>query len=91
MFGAVADELGFEIIGNRSEFPDCEARRKENADRDRYKKCLIEYEFSSLDYKKHKHPTVGCDLVVCWLHNWSECPIEVLSLEKEIKKLDGWK
>ena len=91
MFGAVADELGFEIIGNRSAFPDCEARRKENADRDRYKKCLIEYEFSSLDYKKHNHPTVGCDLIVCWLHNWKECPIEVLSLEEEIKKLEGWK
>jgi hypothetical protein len=28
MFGAIADELGFEIIGNRSSFPDCEARKK---------------------------------------------------------------
>lgn len=91
MFGAIAQELGFEILGNRSEFPDCEARRKVKADRERYEKCLIEYEFDSSDYKKHKHPVTGCDLVVCWKHNWQECPIKVLSLEEEIKRLDGWK
>ena len=91
MFGAVAHELGFEIIGNRSAFPDCEARRKIKADREHYERCLIEYEFSSSDYKKHKHPLDGCDLIVCWQHNWKECPIEVLELEDEIKKLDGWR
>lgn len=91
MFGAIAHELGFEIIGNRSAFPDCEARRKVDAVRERWEQCLIEYEFSSSDYRKHKHPTTGCDLIVCWMHNWKECPIEVLSLEEEIKNLDGWK
>ncbi len=91
MFGAIAHDLGFEIIGNRSEFPDCKARRKVKADRERFEDCLIEYEFSSLDYKKHKHPTVGCDLIVCWRHNWQECPIEVFSLEDAIKELNGWK
>lgn len=91
MFGAIACELGFEIVGNRSAFPDCEARRKVDAVRERWEPCLIEYEFSSMDYKKHKHPTTGCDLIVCWKHNWNECPIEVLALEEEIKKLDGWK
>lgn len=92
MFGAVAAELGFEIIGNRSAFPDCEARRKVvDAARERWEKCLIEYEFSSSDYKKHKHSTVGCDLIVCWQHNWQECPIEVLVLEDAIKKLDGYR
>lgn len=91
MFCAIAHDLGFEIIGNRSEFPDCEARRKVKADRERWEKCLIEYEFSSRDYKKHKHPIVGCDLIVCWQHNWDDCPIEVLVLENAIKKLDGWR
>lgn len=91
MFGAVAAELGFEIIGNRSAFPDCEARRKVAAVRERWEKCLIEYEFSSSDYKNHKHPLEGCDLIVCWQHNWSDCPIEVLVLEEAIRELDGWK
>lgn len=82
---------GSKIIGNRSAFPDCEARRRVKAARERYEKCLIEYEFSSKDYKKHKHPTEGCDLIVCWKHNWPECPVEVLELSKEIRKLDGWR
>ena len=91
MFGSVAQELGFEIIGNRSAFPDCEARRKLQTQRERYEKCLIEYEFSSGDYKKHRHTDVGCDLIVCWQHNWLECPIEVLELESAIRKLQGWR
>jgi hypothetical protein len=91
MFGAIAGELGFEIIGNRSSFPDCEARKKVKADRERWEKCLIEYEFSSQDYRKHKHPLDGCDLIVCWRHDWSDCPIEVLELQQAIKGLNGWK
>ena len=31
MFGAVAFELGFEIVAQREAFPDCEARRKTNS------------------------------------------------------------
>ena len=91
MFGAIADELGFEIIGNRNSFPDCEARKKVKADRERWEKCLIEYEFSSQDYKKHKHPLGGCNLIVCWQHNWVDCPIEVLELQQAIKNLPGGK
>jgi hypothetical protein len=31
----------------------------------------------------------GCDLILCWVHNWPECPIslEVIELSKEIKRL----
>jgi hypothetical protein len=30
---------------------------------------------------------LGCDLIVCWKHNWPECPIEVLELEKVVMSL----
>jgi hypothetical protein len=26
------------------------------------------------------HDPKGCDLIVCWEHNWPECPLEVLEL-----------
>jgi len=39
MFGAIADELGFEIVGNRSPFPDCEARRRGAGSRENFKTC----------------------------------------------------
>jgi len=91
LFTLVADELGFEILCLREEFPDCEANRKIPGPRKRYKKCLIEFELRSSDYYRHKHPINGSDLVVCWLHDWTECPIEVLELKSAIRKLPGWK
>ena len=90
MFGAVAQELGFEILANRSAFPDCQARRRRPGTRETFLACLIEYEFASLDYRRHGHPVSGCDLVVCWRHDWAECPIEVLELYTEIRTLKGW-
>ncbi len=91
IFGSVADDLGFEIVAQRAAFPDCEARRLTDRRRKRYAKCLIEFEFRSSDYKKHKHPMNGCDLIVCWKHDWVNCPIEVLELSAKIKTLSGWK
>jgi hypothetical protein len=92
MFGAIADEIGFEIISNRAEFPDCKANRKiEGSARNRYKECLIEFELRSSDFKTHKHPVDGCDLIVCWEHDWKDCPLEVLELKKAIQPLSGWR
>lgn len=91
LFGAVADELGFEIVGNRSAFPDCEARRRASGARENFIQCLIEYEFASSDFRRHQHPITGCDLIVCWEHDWSECPIEVLELRTVIRDLGGWR
>jgi hypothetical protein len=90
LFGAVANDLGFEIVGNRSAFPDCRARRLQKGQREHFIDCLIEYEFSSRDFKKHRHDPKGCDLVICWKHNWLECPVEVLELKQAITKLTGW-
>jgi len=91
MFGAIAHEIGFEIISNRAEFPDCKANRKiEGSARNRFKECLIEFELRSSDFKAHKHPVNGCDLIVCWEHDWKDCPLEVLELKKTIQPLSGW-
>jgi hypothetical protein len=91
LFSSVAEELGFEIVAQRPAFPDCEARRLYDPRRKRYRKCLIEFEFRSSDYRKHNHPMKGCDLIVCWEHNWKECPLEVLELSSKINGLKGWK
>lgn len=91
LFNAVADDLGFEILSNRSPFPDCLARRRSPGRRASYMDCRIEYEFSSRDYERHKHPLDGCDLIVCWIHDWPDSPIEVLELQTAIRQLKGWK
>lgn len=92
MFNVIADEIGFQIVSNRNAFPDCETNRRiEGSARNRYKKCLIEFELRSSDFKAHKHPVNGCDLIVCWEHNWNDCPLEVLELKSKIRELSGWK
>lgn len=91
LFGAIADELGFEILCNRPAFPDCEARKRIPGHRKRFERCLIEFEVTSSDYRKHKHPFTGCDLIVCWKHDWDECPLPVLELESAIRNLKGWR
>jgi hypothetical protein len=35
---------------------------------------------------KHGHRVEGCDMIVCWKHNWPECPLEVLELSKVMGK-----
>jgi hypothetical protein len=34
-------------------------------------------------------PQLGCDVIVCWRHNWDECPkhIEVVELSSVIESL----
>ena len=54
---------------------------------DKWERIHIEFEYQSSNYKTHGHPIEGCDLIVCWDHDWKECPIEVLELKERIKDL----
>jgi hypothetical protein len=82
LFGTMAERLGFVVTRIQSEFPDCEAMRL--VDEDRWQRVLIEFEYESRNFLKHMHDPGGCDLIVCWKHNWPECPLEVLELRKVI-------
>ncbi|HET9280691.1 MAG TPA: hypothetical protein VFR24_01900 [Candidatus Angelobacter sp.] len=78
LFGARAEELGFAVLRIRAEYPDCLAFRQVGED------CMelvrIEFEFESKNFLKHMHEPNKCDLIVCWRHNWKECPMEVIEL-----------
>jgi hypothetical protein len=54
---------------------------------ERWQRVQIEFEFESRNFGDHGHPLNGCDVIVCWRHNWDECPehIEVLDLSSRIK------
>jgi hypothetical protein len=79
LFGAVAREQGFAITRVQQAFPDCEAMLE--IEPERCQPTLIEFEFESRNFLLHLHPVDGCDLIVCWKHNWPECPLEVLELK----------
>jgi hypothetical protein len=87
LFGTVAAQLGFVVTWIRSEFPDCEAMILVGPEK--WQRIRIEFEYESRNFLKHMHDAKGCDLIVCWKHNWPECPVEVLELSKVIGDLAG--
>ena len=32
------------------------------------------------------HDPAKADIIVCWEHNWPECPLEVIELKKLVKQ-----
>lgn len=85
LFGAMARQLGFYVIRVQPEFPDCEALRR--VERNRCQLVKIEFEQESRNFLVHNHPPTGADLIVCWSHNWLDCPIEVIELKSLVGKL----
>jgi hypothetical protein len=87
LFGMLAKELGYVIEAVQTGFPDCEAKRRIAPER--WQRVDIEFEFESRNFRDHGHPASGCDVIVCWRHNWDECPenIEVVELSSVIKSL----
>jgi hypothetical protein len=80
LFGWMAPQLGYVVHRIQPEFPDCEAMRM--VGEDRCQLVRIEFEQESRNFLKHMHDVKGCDLIICWKHNWPECPLEVLELKK---------
>lgn len=87
LFGRICFELGFVVEAVRTSYPDCEAKRRVDRQRDKWERVKIEFELKSSTFKEHLHDPKGCDLIVCWEHDWPECPLEVVELRSEISKL----
>lgn len=87
LFGTMSDELGFSVESVRQAFPDAVAIDY-RADPDRGVRKYIEFEFESLGFSKQKHDPEKCHIIVCWEHNWKDCPkdLEVIELKSLIQK-----
>jgi len=87
LFGMVARELGYLVEAVQAGFPDCEAKRQ--ILRGKWQRVRIEFEYESRNFCEHEHPPDGCDVIVCWRHNWPECPphLEIVELQQVIKSL----
>lgn len=89
LFGIVGHRLGFQVEHLSAAFPDCEAVRELQPGK--WQRVRIEVEYESRNFLRHGHPAKGCDVIVCWRHNWPECPgnLEVVELSKEIERLSA--
>ncbi|MFL6313903.1 MAG: homing endonuclease associated repeat-containing protein [Terriglobales bacterium] len=85
LFGMVAAGLGLQVESVQGKFPDCIARRQVAPGKWQY--LRIEFEYESKNFKLHGHDPKGCDMIVCWRHNWKECPaeIEVVELSRLVR------
>jgi hypothetical protein len=89
LFGIVAADLGFRVERLQAAFPDCEAKREVAPGK--WELVLLELEIYSRNFKSHRHDPRGCHGIVCWKHNWPDCPewLEVIELSKVVKGRSG--
>jgi hypothetical protein len=87
LFGVLHKTFDFKIESIQSGFPDCIARRPIKPGV--YEELRIEFEYESKSFVSHKHDPSKVDMIVCWRHNWSDCPeeIEVIELSSTLKDL----
>ena len=84
LFGKVMEDLHMYVEEIKPGFPDCIARRFTGKG---WERIRIEFEFRSSNFKLHKHDPKDCDIVVCWEHDWKDCPLEVIELHTEIQDM----
>jgi len=71
------DEIG-------TEFPDLIAFRTHGEEP---KTIRVEFELQSSNFVQHGHDETGCDLIICWEHDWTSCPFEVISLRAVVERV----
>lgn len=91
LFGKISNDLGICIERVRTGFPDCEAVRYTGRG---WERVRIEFEYKSSDFNAHRHNPQGCDMIVCWEHDWKDIGdsvdtkhIEVIELSTPIQEL----
>jgi len=86
LFGKVAEDLNMYIEEIKPGFPDCIARRFTGKG---WERLRVEFEHTSRNFKQHGHDPDDCDLIICWEHNWKDCPLEVIELKDRIKEMEN--
>lgn len=86
LFGKIAHDFNMYVEEIKPGFPDCIGRRFVGKG---WEKVRIEFEYKSSNFKTHKHNVKECDIIICWEHDWQDCPIEVIERKSEIKGLDN--
>ena len=85
LFGALAERMGFQMLRIQGEYPDGEGFRV--VAEGRLQRVKIEFELQSRNFLRHNHDPAKADLIVCWEHNWPDCPLEVIELKKVLQNL----
>ena len=87
LFGYYMQKLGISHVEEiKAGFPDVIAIR--SVGNGKYQRIRIAFEFKSSFFTKKGHYINECDLIICWKHDWKNCPIEVIELSKVLFDLE---
>jgi hypothetical protein len=84
LFSKIHDKFNINIEAIQAAFPDAKGRRKTSKG---WEDIWIEFEFKSSHFKAHNHDPKECDVIVCWEHDWKDCPLEVISLKEHLETM----
>ena len=85
LFSMYAERLGFVIEFAQVKFPDCKAKLE--VEPGRWQDVNVEFELNSSTFVEHGHDPDKCDVLICWKHDWADCPERIMVLE--LSKLVG--
>jgi hypothetical protein len=87
LFSMLARRLGFVLEVVQRGYPDCVAKLE--VEPGRWQHVRIELEYESRTFYLHRHDPEKCDIIVCWKHNWPECPkkLWVLELREVVRRM----
>jgi hypothetical protein len=85
LFGMLAERLGLIVTQVQTAFPDCQAMLR--LDDNTCQLVKIEVEYESRNFREHGHSPKECDMIVCWIHNWPDCPLEVIELRPMVMEM----
>ena len=80
----------YDTIVSVGEFPDLVIETRTG------RQLMAEVETKSSNFRKHKHDPEECDLLICWEHDWPDCPLPVMSIAglwsiyQQMKPLGFW-
>lgn len=87
LFSKVMKDLGiFYEASPSTGMPDLIARERTKRG---LEKRYIEFEYKSSNFKAHKHDIKKCDIIVCWEHDWQDCPLRVIELKEVVEELSS--
>lgn len=91
LFGKLSQHLKMRIEYVGKPFPDALIRVKEG---NRWTTKAAEFELNSSDFERHGHlksmkKGKGCDMIICWKHDWTEKPrnLQIVEIRKELEEI----
>lgn len=76
-FSQACASTEWSLVDIRTGYPDAIAEY-------RGERWRVEFEFKSSNFITHGHDIRDCDIIVCWEHDYEDCPIPVICLQDDL-------